>query len=197
MQAVTKQIHYWSKRFLTVLGRIVVVKSLLLTKLHRLILSLPTPSKDMVNRVGRKTLLFSDKVGTLIEIFLGIDFYYPKVSVRLFYLGSGFSLNAIFFLCKPIEAIVYYYQLPWTWKGFYFFFYFFLFQLVKVYLCFYLLFLNRRLCFYVFAVCVHIFTEMTISLTVIYGTLVVGTKNTPHSILVNEFRVSDTFINHT
>ena len=52
MQAITKQIHHWSKRFLTVLGRIVVVKSLLLPKLNHLVLSLPTPGNEIVKEIN-------------------------------------------------------------------------------------------------------------------------------------------------
>ena len=44
-------IHHWSKRFLTVLGRIVVVKSLLLPKLNHLILALPHPDKEIVKEI--------------------------------------------------------------------------------------------------------------------------------------------------
>jgi exonuclease III len=51
MQAITKQVHHWSKRFLTVLGRIVVVKTLLLPKLNHLVLSLPTPSSDVTKNI--------------------------------------------------------------------------------------------------------------------------------------------------
>ena len=35
-----------------------------------------------IYRVGRKTLFFLDRLGTLREFSLGIDYYYPNVSVR-------------------------------------------------------------------------------------------------------------------
>jgi hypothetical protein len=52
MQAITKQIHHWSKRFLTVLGRIVVVKTLLLPKLNHLVLSLPSPEGNLISEIN-------------------------------------------------------------------------------------------------------------------------------------------------
>ena len=52
MQAITKQIHHWSKRFLTVLGRIVVVKSLLVPKLNHLVLSLPSPDNNVISELN-------------------------------------------------------------------------------------------------------------------------------------------------
>ena len=52
MQAITKLIHHWSKRYLTVLGRIVVVKSLLLPKLNHLVLSLPSPDAKVINDIN-------------------------------------------------------------------------------------------------------------------------------------------------
>ena len=54
MQAITKQIHHWSKRFLTVLGRIVVVKTLLLPKLNHLVLSLPSPEGTLISEINSK-----------------------------------------------------------------------------------------------------------------------------------------------
>jgi len=54
MQAIAKQIHHWSKRFLTVLGRIVVVKTLLLPKLNHLVLSLPTPDDSFISDINSK-----------------------------------------------------------------------------------------------------------------------------------------------
>jgi len=58
MQAITKQIHHWSKRFLTVLGRITVVKTLLLPKMNHLVLSLPTPHDDIIRDINSKFYQF-------------------------------------------------------------------------------------------------------------------------------------------
>ena len=54
MQAITKQIHHCSKRYLTVLGRITVVNSLLLPKFNNLVLSLPSPKEDIMNEINTK-----------------------------------------------------------------------------------------------------------------------------------------------
>lgn len=50
MQAITKLIHHWSKKFFTVLGRIVVVTSLLLPKLNHLVLSIPSGTTMLLKR---------------------------------------------------------------------------------------------------------------------------------------------------
>ena len=44
---------------------------------------------NLVTRVGRKILFFLDRLGTLREFSLGIDHYYPKVSVRSDYVSPG------------------------------------------------------------------------------------------------------------
>ena len=46
-----RDIQNWAKRNLTVLGKITVIKSLLLPKLTHLFLALPTPSKETIKRI--------------------------------------------------------------------------------------------------------------------------------------------------
>ena len=53
METVSNLIHHWSKRNLTVLGRITVVKSLLIPKFNHLILSIPTPSRTFLKRLQK------------------------------------------------------------------------------------------------------------------------------------------------
>ena len=53
METVSNLIHHWSKRNLTVLGRITVVKSLLIPKFNHLILSIPTPSRIFLKRLQK------------------------------------------------------------------------------------------------------------------------------------------------
>ena len=50
--SIRKQISHWSKRNLTVLGRVTVVKSLLVSKLTYLILTIPDPPKDIVTQLN-------------------------------------------------------------------------------------------------------------------------------------------------
>ena len=49
MHSLRNLITRWSKRNLTVLGRITVIKSLLLSKLTFLILTIPDPPIDTIN----------------------------------------------------------------------------------------------------------------------------------------------------
>ena len=53
METVSNLSHHWSKRNLTVLGRITVVKSLLIPKFNHLILSIPTPSRTFLKRLQK------------------------------------------------------------------------------------------------------------------------------------------------
>ena len=53
LEEISRQISQWKKRNITVLGRITIVKSLLLSKLTFLILNLPDPPEDFVKQVSR------------------------------------------------------------------------------------------------------------------------------------------------
>ena len=53
METVSNLIHHWSKRNLTVLGRITVVKSLLIPKFNNLIFFIPNPSRTFWNACKR------------------------------------------------------------------------------------------------------------------------------------------------
>ena len=52
------QMSLWLKRSLTVLGRITVVKSLLVSKLNYLFLSLPNPTKELMKEIDRSLHTF-------------------------------------------------------------------------------------------------------------------------------------------
>ena len=56
--SIKNLINHWSKRNLTVLGRVTVVKSLLLSKLTYLILTLPDPPTEVVNDLNRTLYKF-------------------------------------------------------------------------------------------------------------------------------------------
>ena len=58
MESVTNLIHHWSKRNLTVLGRITVVKSILIPKFNHLILSIPNPTKNLMKNVQQQLYKF-------------------------------------------------------------------------------------------------------------------------------------------
>ena len=53
METISNLIHHWSKRNLKVLGRITVVKSLLIPKFNHLILSIPNPSRTFLKHLQR------------------------------------------------------------------------------------------------------------------------------------------------
>lgn len=53
LREVKRLFSNWSKRILTPLGKIVVIKSLALAKLNYLILALPSPSKRIINDIKR------------------------------------------------------------------------------------------------------------------------------------------------
>ena len=55
---IKRQIISWSKRTLTVLGRITVVKSLLVPKLNYLLLSLPEPNSQIMKDINRSLYAF-------------------------------------------------------------------------------------------------------------------------------------------
>ena len=54
-ESVTNSIHHWSKRNLTVLGRVTIVKSVLIPKFNHLILSIPNPTKDFLKSLQKQT----------------------------------------------------------------------------------------------------------------------------------------------
>lgn len=51
LEDIRKLLNCWSKRILTPFGKITVIKSLALSKISHLILSLPNPSVDIVKRL--------------------------------------------------------------------------------------------------------------------------------------------------
>ncbi len=76
IESVTNLIHYWSKRNLTVLGRITVVKSLLIPKFNHLILSIPNPRTDFLKTLQTKIYKFiwNNKNGKICRNQLSNDF---------------------------------------------------------------------------------------------------------------------------
>ena len=56
LKTIQSMMHSWKRRYLTVRGRIVVVKSLLLPKLTHVLISLPKPPHEFIKRL--KTTLF-------------------------------------------------------------------------------------------------------------------------------------------
>ena len=58
MVKIDNMIHHWSRRNLTVLGRVTVVKSLILSKLTYLILCLPDPPYEFIKELNRKIFKF-------------------------------------------------------------------------------------------------------------------------------------------
>ena len=55
---IKRQIISWSKRTLTVLGRVIVVKTLLIPKLNYLLLSLPEPNSQIMKDINRSFYAF-------------------------------------------------------------------------------------------------------------------------------------------
>ena len=53
MEAASNLVHHWSRRNLTVLGRITVVKSLLIPKFNHFNLSIPNPTKAFLKRLHK------------------------------------------------------------------------------------------------------------------------------------------------
>ena len=53
MILIRKLVHSWSRRNLTVLGRVTVVKSLILSKLTFLILTLPNPPPEFIKELTK------------------------------------------------------------------------------------------------------------------------------------------------
>lgn len=90
LKLVQKDINHWSKRNISTLGKITVVKSLLLSKFTHLFISLPKPSsqwiqqfektlynfiwENKIDKISRKTLQLNYEKGgcrmTNVEIFI-------------------------------------------------------------------------------------------------------------------------------
>ena len=58
MESVRTLIRHWSRRNLTVMGRIIVVKSLLIPKFNHLILSIPNPTKEFTQQLQKEIYSF-------------------------------------------------------------------------------------------------------------------------------------------
>ena len=117
----------WSRRKLTTLGKITVIKSLILPKLNHLFLSIPNPSEDFLNtiekmlysfiwngpdRIQRKQLCLPYEQGGLrmIDLKLFIDSMKLTWLRRFFYASSHSSTYCLFryFLFKHV---------PYFWEG--------------------------------------------------------------------------------
>ena len=48
---VNKSLNIWKKRFLTPLGKITVIKTLILSKLNHLFMSIPNPDQSVINKL--------------------------------------------------------------------------------------------------------------------------------------------------
>ena len=57
LRSIQGIMHSWRKRYLTVRGRIVIVKSLLLPKLTHALTALPKPSLDFTKRLKTECIL--------------------------------------------------------------------------------------------------------------------------------------------
>ena len=83
MESVTKLMKHWSKRNLTVFGRITVVKSILIPKFNHLVLSIPNPSKDFVKTLKKHIyeFIWKGKTDKISRDQLSND--YPDGGLRL------------------------------------------------------------------------------------------------------------------
>ena len=59
MTEITKEINNWTKRDLSPLGKIVVLKTLILSKIVHLLIALPSPSEKNYERFKRPILQIS------------------------------------------------------------------------------------------------------------------------------------------
>jgi hypothetical protein len=59
--SIKKQIQTWSKRNISVLARVTVVKSLFIPQLNHVILSIPNPSEDFIKKLQSDLLKFNWK----------------------------------------------------------------------------------------------------------------------------------------
>ena len=53
LKEIEKEIKHWTRRILTPLGRLTVLKTLLISKLNDLIISLPNPSADKISQLNK------------------------------------------------------------------------------------------------------------------------------------------------
>ena len=53
LKQIEKEIKHWAGRILTPLGRLTVLKTLLISKLNHLIISLPNPSADKISQLNK------------------------------------------------------------------------------------------------------------------------------------------------
>ena len=63
---IEKELKQWSNRILTPLGRINILKTLIISKLNRLFISLPNPSDELINTL-QKQFFFSVLIGGLVQ----------------------------------------------------------------------------------------------------------------------------------
>ena len=67
MKKVQSMIKIWSKRKLTLIGRITVIKSLMLSRFAYLFLALPNPPGDLIKSLERMFFLNFFGIKDLIE----------------------------------------------------------------------------------------------------------------------------------
>ena len=53
LKEIQRELKQWSKRILTPLGRITILKSLLIAKLNHLFIALPNPSEEMISKLNK------------------------------------------------------------------------------------------------------------------------------------------------
>ena len=58
LEKIDKLISQWSRRILTPIGRITIIKTLIISKLNHLFLSLPNPSEETLNILNTKLFRF-------------------------------------------------------------------------------------------------------------------------------------------
>lgn len=61
---IEKELKQWSKRILTPFGRITILKSLIISKLNHLFISLPNPTDETINKLQRSFFQFIWQSGT-------------------------------------------------------------------------------------------------------------------------------------
>ena len=58
LSQIEKELKQWSKRILTPLGRITILKTLIISKLNHLFISLPNPSDEIINTLQKQLFSF-------------------------------------------------------------------------------------------------------------------------------------------
>ena len=58
LSQIEKELKQWSKRILTPLGRITILKTLIISKLNHLFISLPNPSDEIINTLQKQFFSF-------------------------------------------------------------------------------------------------------------------------------------------